>query len=256
MTMPSIQSNRLSLIVTLTAACWGCAEESVSIGDENETAYTGAELSHYAAEWDGYAEAFDFEPSSDRIRLTLDENGEGTLEFGDENPLPPPTDPDVGYPPGYDGSPGARTRTLIPGFRYSVQGVGVIDSRIELGILPDELYSDWCSLQTPILDEVNSTPSEPVYHCAHNWGITPIDNQCSQTNPQTGEQVPIDCGKFDLCFGLGPCSCTQDGCATDLSHDPDGFPVELDAALEKSGKALVGTLVVGSARVTVRMERK
>jgi hypothetical protein len=187
--------------------------------------------------------------------LKLDENGEGTLEVGDADLLPPPTDPDVGYPPDDDG-PFVERPTLTPGFRYTVERATVIASRIQLGVVPDELYSDWCSLQTPILDETNSTVDEQTYGCTHNWGIERGTAGCSQTNPQTGQKVAIDCNKYDLCWGIGACSCSESGCATEVSATPDGLPVELDAALQEGGQSLVGTLVVASARIVVRMQRQ
>src|SRR5262245_9474401 len=77
-------------LMLLSVACSG--------GDPTVTT-SGNQVSDYAATWDGYAEAFTFEDGSDRVRLTIHANGEGTIEVGDSAPLPPPTDPNVGYPP-------------------------------------------------------------------------------------------------------------------------------------------------------------
>lgn len=55
-------------------------------------------LESYAAVWEGYAEAYEFDCGSDRIRLALDEQGNGSVEFGVGDPLPEPTDPDQPFP--------------------------------------------------------------------------------------------------------------------------------------------------------------
>src|SRR4051812_34615530 len=59
----------------------------------------GERLEDYAAHWEGYAEANSFADGSDKVRITLDASGDGTLEIGDSAPMPPATDPSVGYPP-------------------------------------------------------------------------------------------------------------------------------------------------------------
>ena len=41
---------------------------------------------------------------SDRVRLTIAANGQGTFEVGNAALLPPPTDPNVGYPARTTGS--------------------------------------------------------------------------------------------------------------------------------------------------------
>ena len=70
---------------------------AVNIGN---TTAVGSQLSDYAATWDGYAEATTFSDGSDHVRLTIDASGQGSLVVGDSAPLPAPTDPTVGYPPG------------------------------------------------------------------------------------------------------------------------------------------------------------
>ncbi|MES1208404.1 MAG: hypothetical protein ABUS79_20900, partial [Pseudomonadota bacterium] len=59
------------LLLGLLAAPFGCSSGGdVNIGD---TQNVGAKLSDYAAEWDGYAEAYTFAPSSsDHLHMTLD----------------------------------------------------------------------------------------------------------------------------------------------------------------------------------------
>jgi hypothetical protein len=128
-----------------------CSNEStVDIGGN-----TGSKLSDYAASWDGYAEAFQFESGSDRIRIVLDANGQGTLEVGDGPMLPPP-DPDVGWPPGVTLDGLVQNQAVLKvGFRYPIQQARVEANRIQLTVTPAELYRPWCQAQTPILNETS-----------------------------------------------------------------------------------------------------
>src|SRR5262245_45499583 len=113
------------------------------------------QLSDFAAHWDGYAEAYTFvEDSSDRVRLTLDANGVGTIQVGDDPLFPPSTDPDVG-PAVAQGGP------FRNGYLYPVHDVVVEGSRIRFGIDAGEIYADWCAI-------VPSIPSQKypgVYRC-------------------------------------------------------------------------------------------
>src|SRR5690606_33165960 len=69
----------------------------LDVGDEK--AQLGQALTDYAAGWDGYAQAFVFAgDGADRVRLTIDQNGEGTIRFGEEELFGPATDPDGLYP--------------------------------------------------------------------------------------------------------------------------------------------------------------
>jgi hypothetical protein len=254
-------SNKVSWLVPLVAGLCACSGgDPVDIGDD-KVIRTGEKLSDYAASWEGYGEAFQFDSGSDSIRIVLDENGEGTLNVGDAPALPPPTDPDVGYPPGGVGAPEigypAPPGGLFSGFSYTVRGAVVEDRRIRLGVNPQETFKEWCEMQTPILDDYNSTPEEQIYACVPNWGFSSGSEGCSQPNPDTGEDVPVDCGKLALCDLAGVCYCTAEGCSIrdiEAGTPPQDYPVTLDAALQAEGEELEGTLSVGD-RVIVRMTR-
>ena len=109
----------------------------------------------YVGKWDGYTEAYTFQPDgSNRVRLTIDAQGQGTLEVGNAALLPPPTDPNVGYPPSADGGAPSEqipqsNSGLTEGFLYPIYGTQVVANRIQLGTVPGDLYSAWCALQTP-----------------------------------------------------------------------------------------------------------
>jgi hypothetical protein len=72
---------------------------------------------------------------------------------------------------------------------------------------------------------------------------------------------PVDCGKFGLCMH-NVCACMATSCAAS-SPDvpagtlPSGYPVELDAALDSTGKTLTGTLALSTdLRVTVVLTKQ
>lgn len=223
----------------------GCSGGKVDIGDKTNTAL-GQKLSDYAGTWDGYAEAYQFDTSgSDRIRIQLNASGEGTVTVGDAASPPPPTDPDVGYPPGA-GTTYVYDR-LLSGFEYPVHGPRLDASRIRLDVAPSDLMAQWCALQTPILDEINT--QEPMYNCVPNWNEMWSDTGCYQQNPDTNEWVPLDCGKAAAC-DQRVCNCSADGCVA------TGPVYPIDAALESNGDELVGTFVTGSERVTIRLARQ
>jgi hypothetical protein len=234
-------------------ACSG--GDHVDIGDD-KVEKTGEKLSDYAASWEGYAEAYAFDGGSDAIRVVLDENGAGTVDVGDAAPLPPP-DPDLGYPPASSNDPfhaPLPEAALFSGFSYTVLGAVVENRRLRFGLDPREIYKEWCELQTPILDEANSTPEEQRYACVPNWGFMGGASGCSQENPDTGEITPIDCGKLYLCELSNICNCTAEGCSLYAIDTSQGYPVMLDAALQSDGDELEGTLTVDD-RVIVRMTR-
>ena len=83
-------------LVLCAGSIFGCAGEPAEIGD-GPIQVDKSEFRSYAASWDGYVEAYAFESGSDRVRVVLDESGDGWLQVG-EGELVPPTNPDVGYP--------------------------------------------------------------------------------------------------------------------------------------------------------------
>jgi len=225
-------------LLTVALTVWTCAacsgEPPVDIGDH----VTGSQLSDYAGMWDGYAEAVSFSPStSDRLRLTIDDNGQGTIEFGDEPLLPPPTDPQVTYPADFASRyPGGVLDTeyrVTSGFRYPIRALQVVSDHLKLGVLPKDPFSAWCSLQTSIA----------------------IPN---------GDSVSYSCStQVDLCAnGFIPCTCSASGCAVvppTSSDQPGRYAVQIAAALNERGSELTGTLLISEstreARIAIILRR-
>jgi hypothetical protein len=225
----------LALVPLLAVPACSNDNGSVDIGRN-----VGNQLADYAATWDGYAEAYQFDDGSDRIRVTLDASGRGTLVAGDQ-PAPPPLPIDD---PSFDITAASLPFGPVPGLPYEIGGAHVQDKRIQLSINPNEQFRQWCAAQPSICDGDTCA-------CIRNYGSAACrnGNTCTATDPTTGETVTFSKTRFFLCTVGGPCMCTAAGCSV-------GEPTTLfDAALENGGTELVGTLIVGP-RVTVRMSRQ
>jgi len=275
-------STRLAALLFLGGISLACSSSGpVSIGN---TQAIGAKLSDYAASWDGYAEAYAFMPSgSDRVRLTIDANGQGTLRFGDGVLFPPPSDPNVGYPPPNVVVDAGQNfdqyvvYTPSEGFIYPIYAAQVQTNRIQMGANINDLYDGWCAIQTPFLwYTVQTTQQEggvadgggdggglgvSLYACLPYFPISDClvagVSRCCLIEPN-GINDPVDCQIISLCSPGGVCSCTAAGCTGHVvpAGTPlNDYPVELDAALDSTGTTLTGTLVLSGSRITVRLQK-
>jgi hypothetical protein len=250
----------LLISLCFAAASLGCSDGPVNIGD---THALGALLSDYAADWDGYAQAFSFGDGSDRIRLTIDENGAGTLRVGESASLPAPTDPDVGYPPGNMGM--FSTSGIAPpnpGFLYPLHAAEIQSERIQLGIDFTDIYSGWCAIQSSYPHLTGNAGPAP-YGCFPELSkiehADPTSPSCTVTFLD-GTTQTLDCGKVSLCLLEMVCECTATACSAAVV--PAGSPVNqygtrFDLALDAKGSTLTGTFLRGGGeRVTVILKKQ
>jgi hypothetical protein len=240
--MIKMTQNVFLLAVLFSAGACSSGEKPVDIGDGR----TGDKLEDYAAHWEGYAEAHNFDDGSDKVRIILDTLGNGTLEIGDSPALPIATDPDVGYPLNYD--PQEKSiRNLLAGFSYPVSAT-VASARVRFSINPWDLERDWCALQTSYPVAVGD------YLCVQfAGGSGPADGSACYVNDAT-VAIPVDCRKRDLCM-MRYCSCDAQGCTR--PEVPPGQPKEskFDAALDATGDLLTGTLLLNDKTIAVRLHR-
>lgn len=226
-----------------------------------------AKLSDYAANWDGYAEAAAFpKAGSDRVRLRLDPNGEGTLEIGNAAALPAPTQAEGGYLLDNTGAGGAgwTGQAFRDGFQYPIHQARVEEGRIRFGIDPLDLYGAWCKFVPPLQNQL--APSG--YACGpegggRSVGQTPdiCEYQTPSSDPLNPNRINIDCGIYELCVGSGVCTCTAASCGPHVvppdGTDLDNYPIVIDAAIDASGNVLTGTMAIKSSsatdRITIRM---
>ena len=237
----SERNGRVAVLVALACAGAACgSQSSVDIGGNR-----GAALLDYSGDWDGYMEAYQLSDGSDRIRISVGADGQGTARLGDSPLIPPPTDFNVGYPP-----TGTDPRTA---FLFSIQDAHVESSRMRFGLTSTETLAPWCEHQLPVLDTVNVT-TPPRYGCGPNTVAGNEGGVCYFLD-ENGTKVIKDCGWIDLCVGGGACGCTETSCTS-----PAPSPVStilVDAALDSGGSQLVGTVDFGliGTRVTVRLNK-
>jgi hypothetical protein len=242
--------------LTLAAAACTDGHGTVDIGGRTGT------LVDYAANWDGYAEAYLFSDGSDRVRLVLDAEGHGTVQVGARALVPPPSDPNVGYPSGpWNFENNNDLVRPLPGFEYPVYRARVEAERVRLDVDSHDAWRDWCAMQTPIA--INSSGE----HICVPELTNSMGDGCKYVDPGTGAVVPVDCLRAVLCQIEPPCpSCTDEtypvcrcsatSCA--IRSVTDRYPVQIDGALDESGTRLVGTMAIDDLqeRVTIRLTRK
>jgi hypothetical protein len=234
-------------LIALLGASTGCGSDGdkVDLGDD-KVAKTGEKLSDYAGDWKGYAEAFHFDDGTDAVAIKLDRQGNGVIEVGEADPLPPPTADEI-YPPMAGTSKGHPDpfevelviQHLISGYSYPISGAKVESKRIQFQSSTAEVLRDWCELQTPVLDEANT--EEEQFMCSPNLSTGFGPDGCSLGD------MTVPCAKL-ACKNV--CACTKSSC-----EPSGGDDVEFDAALESDGEELVGTLHADD-RITVRLMRQ
>jgi hypothetical protein len=190
--------------------------------------------------WEGTTLDFFFNPQDDRYRIEFDgtdANGRlcGTVTYiGAGQPAPPPaTDPDAGYPPSLDFTM-AHVKSVQPGVTYSIIQGAEADAVRHFRIAPNELWKDWCALQTPV-------PNAGSYSCIGGDGGWSSDGvTCTITNPD-GTQEHYPQAKCELCSFPGVCACDSEHCVA-----ADGDSLLFD--LKLNGPQMTGTIGATQAK--------
>ena len=233
----NLKMTRLVCVLVPLAGVQACAQKGSTV--DLGTNVTGASLADYVDEWDGYTEAQQFVSGSDRIRVKIGSDGQGTLVLGESQTYPPATDPNVGYPPDEDAMAVIIKPSMFrAGMEYPLHGVKVESKRIRFTVSTNDFYKAWCELQTP----VPTTGNPDVYFCGPN-GYSGNGEMCFAGD--TG--APVNCAKAALCTGPLVCACTATSCTSNTD-----FSVQFDAALREQGTLLEGTF----NNATVRFERQ
>ncbi len=197
--------------------------------------------------WTGYLENYQLQPSgSDHVTITFTSETTGTVFFGDPPALAPPTDPDVGYPPGVKlAGPGSVDRGRPQEkFAFTIQNEIRADARITFNIAPDEVWDAWCRLQQSYPLYTDPDASAPFeYACLPLTGYSTVNGECFLGDPSTdgGSQHPIDCGKLTLCYLMDRvCRCTATAC----NADTGGSGVKLRFDLQVTADGLNGSMAI------------
>jgi hypothetical protein len=154
-----------------------------------------------AGEWKGYIEGFSLPSGSDVIDIKLAAASDGTLSgqmvMGTASPPPPPTDPDVAWPPGIT----SANMVGVEGVPYQAFNINWQAPRLQFSISRDAPWQPWCALQTPYPSSnlgYSCISADEVYD-AQGQPVRDADGKCElNTTPPTS----VDCGKyFPLCQG-------------------------------------------------------
>lgn len=165
--------------------------------------------------WDGYIESYTSPSGSDAVRIVFDSaTGDGPrtgiVVFGEGVPPPPPTDPDVGYPPGVEHGIGGDVAGPWEGFEYPIAEASVSGARVRVAVDLGGFYTAWCGLQTPVAQD----ESGEQYGCLPNTGGGSSAEGCWYNDPITTEPVFVDCGKLFLCSQYQVCDCNAARCTS------------------------------------------
>jgi len=191
------------------------------------------------------------------MNLTFASDGtvHGTVVFGDAAPLAPPTDPNVGYPPGF----GTGAASITEGFDFTVLNGTYAAPRLTLQVQRSEVWKKWCELQTEIYPQYNGVSDGSCgpligYGCLPN-AATETGSTCAWSSCDHKSWTPIDCGKLELCggHGVGVCTCTATSCTVPVGPTGD---VSFDAQLAAGTMNGSTTGLSGSQVLNVRLTRE
>ncbi|MFO0588160.1 MAG: hypothetical protein U0441_11500 [Polyangiaceae bacterium] len=211
-----------ALLSALAVSSTGCLDNDVQLGGTGGTGGAAA-----GDVWTGYIENYKFPSGSDHltVRITgvVDGVATGTVRLGDAPDLPPPTDPDVAYPPDYSathhGEIGPKDGAPYEGFDYTLQDGVYTATRLKGHMFGTEVWNAWCALQTPY--ELPSSPG--MYKCTPNGPETwDFDN-----NVCTDNGIQFDCGKQQLCSGI-TCECDADHCHGSMTDQKLVFDLKIE----------------------------
>jgi hypothetical protein len=193
--------------------------------------------------WTGTIDAFSFHSGSDALAVTFaaDANGvaKGTIVFGTGTPPPPATIPNVVYPsdlfestgvPANDPDEGAAIAYVAEGYPYAFDGGSFDGHHLRFTTELFQLWAGWCALQTPVTD---------------GFGCLPLPSSsgsggCSVRDPQTGQDVPADCGQLALCEEGEPCACSSSGCG--LSSFPNDATLDIVIVGDTASGSIAGSV--------------
>lgn len=197
--------------------------------------------------WEGYIDKFEFPSGAgcDRLRIVFDSAppGDGPrtgiVTFGCGAPLPPVTNPEVGYPDS------ASEIRIYEGFEYPItEGrVSMMGTRVQVQTDSLLVWSEWCALQAPVPLE-----RRPGWGCLPEWDSTRDDSGCVLLS-DTGA-LRVDCGKLALCWTSPVCQCNEAGC---MVGTPSSFDIGLDFAVV--GDRGDGTASLAPGRLHMRRTR-
>ncbi len=212
------------------------ASGRAALDSRNDLLREGAAIGAFRGTWRGEIPTPEYyvgdaERASVPVVLELSADGRGSLTVGSGAALQPTSEPESGYPPAVDVPPeGGPLVRVYGGFPYSVYAVQVSgDESLEFFFALEELYADWCALQTPQANRDN---------CSYD--ILPEHEQMRSSDAgctlltDTGA-LAVDCVRYGL-HAEFVCTCDAAACA--FNPTPAAARLSLDA----KGTELTGTV--------------
>jgi hypothetical protein len=175
---------------------------------------------------------------SDRVRVTLDSDGNGTIRLGDAPEFASFSNPAIGYPEEFSFTEYVPIYSAVysnahEGFSYPVLDARVESGRLKFTSWAIDIVKAWCEAQTSYHDANAVDPSK--YTCS------PTGSSYAQAGSicLNNDDEVADCGFLKTC--TAGCSCDANGCT---SFRREGRGLELDGLLQNDGDTLIGTLLV------------
>lgn len=195
--------------ILVAAAIGGCGSRTLNVGSTSDGAAGGV--------WNGTLENAQLSNGSNRMTMTLsvgtDGVATGTMLLGDGALLSPPSDPNVGYPPGAPGASDTIQLGFFEGFRYTMLDGHLNRSKLTFGLADAELWAQWCTLQK-LVGAFADQDGAVTYHCTGDGGAPDFTHvylcqsyacDCSATACRGAQVAP------NLTFDLTISGATADG---------------------------------------------
>jgi hypothetical protein len=160
----------------------------------------------------------------------------GTMTFKPgTTPPSPPTNYDRVYPeePKYSFAAFPQPEPpIIDGFVFTIVNGRAQGTRAQLAVATRQPWQTWCEHQGSYPWQPNPVNSTG-YSCLPNWAgggtSDAYSDSCFLTNPDTNQDVTLNCGRWVLCNSEHVCACNAARCVADPSGGVgNGVGLELD----------------------------
>lgn len=226
---------RFKLLLGATAlVVAGCSGGKVDIGDEGDASTGGgnSKLAAFEGSWDGEIDLWEAESGSNRVRIELDADGQGTVRFGDR-PIesaadhPYPNDASV---PDHD----SPSDNPVESAFYPVRGATLDEGRLEFFVELGDLFDGFCTAQAEITPSCD--PPTP-------FGTSSSSDACSFKAPDGDDvwsEVEVPCYRVTFCYHWRACECSEDTCEARDFH-------EIEFRMERLEGQMTGEVHLGGS---------
>jgi hypothetical protein len=206
----------VSALALFLNACVG----SAVVGEENDSADggdgdgdTGVTYNNdfgdlAGTRWEGY-----FEDGVD-VTLVFGRDGAGSILYGEDLRLAPPTDPDAGYFCEWNDSyfeDSCSVSELREGWSYPVVDAEVSGRRVEFKVPGADPWIEWCALQTPRFYQENSDGMR-FYGVGSGSRGNDEEGCYMLVSQDEDDKEYVDCDWYILAMDEPVCVCDENAC--------------------------------------------